>query len=330
MKTSSLFKSMFLAFMTLNAGIVDDSGGGATDRGDDFAPTDDAGDQTKTEVDLKNPMDEGKTGDTKAAGDETTKTDEENADDKDKKNIPLSRHKDILAKKVAEIDRLNTELARTRGVEQTKQDTERFAEVETRIEALETEYNKLLADGEIEKATAKMTEIRRMEREVSEHRTMAQAELTQARAVETVRYQTTLERLEQAFPQMNEDSEEYDEELVKEIASLATSFRTTGDSASAALQRAVKYVIRPETKKQETATETKARVDPKDVEKARREQARERNLDAAKRTPPNTSKTGIDNDDGGVLTADKVMKMSQDAFAKLDEKELERLRGDDI
>jgi hypothetical protein len=329
MKISSLFKSLFLSFMHLSMGIVEETGGG-TDRGDDFQPTGDDTKQTDA-TELKNPLeDEAEkaadgTGSDDAA-DDATKAEE----DKTNKNIPLARHKDILSKKVAEIDRLNAELARTRGVEQSKQETERFAESETKIESLEKEYNKLLADGEIEKASAKMTEIRRMEREVTEYRTAKQAELAQAQAVETVRYQTTLERVEAAFPVLNEDHEDYDEEVVGEVAALMKSFRATGDSASAALQRAVKYVLRPETKKQESATETKVRVDSKAVEKTRREQAIERNVDAAKRTPANTAKAGTDNTDGGVLTADKVMKMSQAAFAKLDEKELERLRGDTL
>ena len=127
---------------------------------------------------------------------------------------------------------------------------------------------------------------------------------------------------------MNPDHDDYDVDKVTEILDLKSAFEAKGLTASAALQKAVKYVLPAETSKQETATEVTPNASKEDVAKVRKQEALKRNIDAAKRTPASTAKVGTNNEDGGELTAEKAMKMTQTEFAKLDENTLAKMRGD--
>src|SRR5574337_574014 len=71
-----------------------------------------------------------------------------------------------------------------------------ITEAENKILGLEKEYAKLLADGKPDEAAAKMAEIRRLDRSVVEAKTRMETEVATARAVEQVRYDTAVERVE--------------------------------------------------------------------------------------------------------------------------------------
>ena len=61
----------------------------------------------------------------------------------------------------------------------------------------------------------------------------------------------------------------------------------------------------------------------------RRAEAVKRNVDVAGRTPPASHRVTA-GDSGGKLTAEAVMGMSDEEFAKLKEEDLARLRGDTL
>lgn len=252
-------------------------------------------------------------------------------DEKPKKDsrIPLARHKAMMDQGRTERDALVAELAKYKQGAQVVASNEQIEATETRLVALETEYNQLLADGEIAKATAKMTEIRRTERTVSDQKSDIKAEAAEVRAVERVRYNTVVERLEAAFPALNPDADEFDKESMAEVLDLQKSFVNSGATPTDALQRAVKYVMGAETAKEKSATSVTPNVAKSDVVAMRKQEALARNIAAAKATPANTAKVGLNGDEaGGALTGERAMKMSQDDFAKLDEKALAQLRGD--
>ena len=230
---------------------------------------------------------------------------------------------------------LEEQLAKFQTGQQVADTNKEIDAAEKKLDELETQYEELLADGKTADAKALRQQIRTMEREVAEHRANLNAQATTARAIEQVRYDTTVERLEAQFPQINPDHEDFDKEKTAEVLELKAAFQARGETPSKALQKAVKYVFPVNTAAQRDATETKARVnenDPKvDAAKKRVAEAVKRNAAAASKQPASTTKAGMDHDKaGGKLTADAVMKMSQDAFAKLTEEDLAALRGDDI
>jgi hypothetical protein len=307
------------------------------DRGDTLdagAPAlevaDDLVDPLKDEKEAETSEKEAETGEKEAETAETAETGK-----KKDTRIPLARHKEMLDKARAEREALAAENARLKAEKNGAVVAADLDKVEARLITMETEYSKLLADGEIDKATAKMTEIRRLERTIGEQKADMRAQEAEARAVERVRYDTVVERIEAAYPAMNPDHEDFDTTAVAEVLDVKSAFEAKGATPSAALQRAVKYVLGAETGREKTATEVTPRVD-KDAAVAtaaeqRKAEALKRNIAAAKATPAATTKVGVNSDEkGGSLTGETAMKMSQDEFAKLDEKALAKLRGDEL
>lgn len=261
------------------------------------------------------------------------------ADDKKGKvaMIPVERHKVMLDKAREERDALAAQLAQQAKGREIVETNAEITKIETAITTKETEYNAALIAGEVEKAGKLMTEIRAMERGIGDLKADMRAQVAETRAVERVRYDTTVERLEAAYDQLNPEHESFDKAQVAEVMDLKAAYETRGMAPSAALQKAVKLIMGAETAKQKTAATTTARVSPEDVaaaaaEAKRAEEATRKALDAANKTPPSAAKVGVDSDKlgGGQVTADMVMKMDQGKFAKLDEDTLARLRGDAI
>jgi hypothetical protein len=310
-----------------------DTGGSDTatlDRGDDLLPDDDSDlDPDKPEEDLKDPFAD-KAEETKAED----KDEEEDKDEDDKpkgkkdSRIPLNRHKEILAKERAQREALERQLAQYQQGQQVAETNEQITTMEDKILSMEKQYNKLLSDGEVEKASDLMSLIRKSEREIVETKAEMRAQVAEARARESARYDMALERIEEAYPELNPDADEYDKELLTDVADLKQVYQNRGMTPTKALQAAVKKLLGAEDRTQKTATEVAPRVTDKDVAAERKKQAVAKTTDAAKRTPPSTRDVGIDSDKAGKMTSSDIMKMDQDAFSKLTDEQLAKMRGD--
>lgn len=314
------------------------------DRGDDFTPTEDDDGAGKTkgaggddkDLDPDNP-DAGEDKDEKEDG----KKDDKDGKAKGKDNrIPLSRHKDLLEKERAKRADLERQLASYQQGKEVAAVNEDITKAEDKILELEKQYTKLMADGEVDKATETMGKIRRMEREVSDQKADLKIAAAEARATETARYSIVLERVEAAYPELNEDHDDYDEDVAADVLDLKAAYQARRKmTPSAALQAAVEKLLGKKTASQKDAVDVTPRV-PKDDKKGdkqeetaadRKRKAVEKALDADKRTPPNASKVGVDSDKiGGALTAEVAMKLPDEDFNKLDEKALARMRGDEL
>jgi hypothetical protein len=314
-----------------------DAGGGA-DFGDDFEPT--GADAKKGATD--EPTDDEKKlvlGDDESEEDPKADDEDEEKKDEDEKKpkgkdsrIPLKRHKEIIERERAARAKLEEELQRYKQGQQVAAINEDITEAENELLKMEQQYAKLLGEGELDKASELMAKIRKAERGIVQKQATMEIQAAEARAAERVRYDMTLERVEAAFPQLNPDHDDYDQAKYDEVLDLHQSFLARGYPPSKALQRAVKYVLgEPETKAQERAVESEARVDKDDVAKKvaadRAAAQRKKNAEVAGKQPPSTARVGSDNNDAKAVD---VMKLSQADFAKLDEKELARLRGDEL
>ena len=317
---------------------ADDDGsdlpGGDADYGDDFTPTDDGAEDV--------PAAEDDAGDEPAAADEDLRAAaeelEEGTEEAKKtgtpksgkgKFIPLDRHEKLLKKERARREELEAQLSQSRAGQQMAQANEDLSRVEDELVAMEAKYNDLLAEGDTQAAAQLMTQIRRKNAELNSITAAQRDAEVMARAVEKVRFDEALDRIEEAYPELDPDSDEYDEDTYQDVYDLMMAGRQRGLGATKALQRAVARVMGAETTAQKRATTATPRVDENDVASRRRGEAVRRNLDAARRTPPATHRISANNDAaGGALTAKAVMSMSEDDFEKLSDKDLARLRGD--
>lgn len=319
------------------------------DRGDDFVATEDddgkkpeakkpepeAKDEPKKEPEAKKEpevVDE----DDESEGEEAAEAAKRSKKDT---RIPLSRHKELLEKERAERAELEKRLKHYEHADKVADAHAELTAQEKKLVELEKQLAKLNADGETERAAEKMREIRQLDREIIKAENDAQVAAAIAIATENARYNIALERVEEAYPQLNPDHESYDKELMTDVADLKITYQRRGMTATEALQKAVKRLVPQETKKQEAAAEVKPKVDAEAVEKEvkkdlaaeRKKGAVEKALDAAKKTPPATTDVGADSDKaGGTISAKDVIKMSQKDFAALPEEMLKKMRGDEL
>lgn len=327
------------------------------DYGDDFTPTGDDGAEKKAATQQKRLASE--KGDSEGAdgGDEDDEDDgaaadlaadlrevvedpvEGAADAKDTgtpkagkgKFIPLDRHEKLLKKERARREELEAQLSQSRAGQEVVKTNDALERIETELVNMEAQYNELLAEGDIKGAAQLMTQIRRKNTELSNVTAAQRDAEVMARAVEKVRYDEALDRIEEAYPELNPDADEYDDDKYQDVLDLMRAGQQRGLSPTKSLQRAVNRVMGADTAEQKRATTVTPRVDESEIAAKRRSEAVKRNLDAAGRTPPATHRTGAGNDTaGGALTAKAVMDMDEDEFAKLSEKDLARLRGDTL
>lgn len=332
-----------------------DGGGGTVDRGDNFIPTGEDADGAQDELSKAERAAEAaaKIEAEEAAKKAAADADEDDLDpedpdadaddkaeeDKPKRKdqrIPLSRHKDILARERAQREAAEERLAQYEKGQKVASINEDLTNLENSVLSMEKEYTKLLADGEVDKATEKMAEIRRTERQINDAKTEYRTQVAIAQATEQARYDVALERIEEAYPELNPDHDDFDKAQLGEVVEWKIFYEKQRNmTPTKALQAAVKKVVGSDTKAQDKATTVAPKVDAeevaKDVAKERKAAAVKKGVETAAKTPASTAKVGMDSDKaGGSLTAKDVMKMSQDDFRKLPDDVLARMRGDEF
>lgn len=303
---------------------------GSGDRGDTWTPTEDEPKPEEKKVEPESKKAEPKP--------EEKKTEPKPEPEESKKDtrIPVARHKEILDKEREARADVERRLAKYEGADKVAATNESITKAQDKVITLETEYNALVAEGKTKDATDKMREIRILERGISDQRTTLATEAATSRAIETVRYETAVERLEAAYPQIDPDNEAFDEELSKDVVVMSRAYvRDEGLTPTQAIQKAVKRLCTATTAEQKQAVDVTPRADKEDaktlVERERRAEAALKAKEAADKQPPSTKSIGADSDRaGGAISAKDVLKMDQKDFSKLDEKTLARMRGDEL
>lgn len=304
------------------------------DRGDDVI----AGDELGETGDLK---DEGKEQEVKEPEVKEPEVKEPEAKDKDEGiTIPKARfdqavNKARAAEKVERerADKLEAELQASKG-------TVDFEKLEKDVDDLEDKLEEAIKDGNIEAKQRIRREIRQKVGQMSEAKAAAYSQHATAVAVEQIRYDALVERMEVEHPELNPDLDDsFDEEKVAEVMDLKTGFEAKGESSTVALKKALKYVYgtaapKPAEKKAEEKPDEKGQEELKkkaeDAAADRKEAAVKKSLDTKGKQPSN-EKAGIDSDKAGKSGKNvDVAKMTDKDFEKLEEAEIKRLRGDDV
>lgn len=308
---------------------TDDTGDEAEDKDADRG--DDAGSDDELEESGSGDKDEEKSEDKSDDKDEDKS--EDKPDEKKKQAmVPQKRMKEAVEKerKAREATEAKLKAAEdkieegNRGVDLKKLTEE--------IEGLEDDLDKAIADNKPEDKKRIRALLRDKMQTMARAEAAAMSAQATALAVERVRYDALVERLEKDYPVMNPDSDDYDEAVVAEIVEMKEAFEAKGISSSDALKKAAKYVIKPVEKKQDDETDDDAEGEDAAAKKAevkRREAAAQKGLDAKKRQPSSADKGGKPSDKNGGGIREKMDKLTDDEFDKLDPKEVARARGDD-
>jgi len=243
---------------------------------------------------------------------------DEQAEVEEKKKAPMvpkSRLDEVLAKQKALQKQLD---------EQATQQAQAQAEApQYEFDKKEVEYQQLVLDGETEKATALRTEIRNAEREQTMFEVQQKMGQTVQQSQEAIQLQTTAQLIQEQYPILDENSQDYNKEKADEVIDLRDAFIVQGYQAPDALTKATKYVMAGSTT--EVVQETAPSAKPTAVAQKKKKATVKKKIEASQSQPPDLQGQG--NAERGEGTLD-VNALSEDEFNALPEETLRRLRGD--
>jgi len=303
------------------------------DRGDELvsdSPLSDAGKQPEAaeeEVaeEAPNPDEEGEETD-----EEREEREAQEAEEARKRNIriPKARFDEAVSKARAREAELNRRIEELEGQLGSTAQTDEISDMKSRIEEMQDKYEDLIMDGDKEAARKIRRQIDGMRDDLIELQTSTKSDFARKAAIDDMKYESALARVESEYPELNPDLDSFDDEKTDEVAVLVEAFMARGFNRHASLQKAVKYVMGEPKSRTKAVADEEAAV----VKADRARKAREKAAEADKKQPAPIGKTGLDSDKAGVageLGID-IMKLSQDKFSKLDEETKARLRGDDL
>lgn len=295
------------------------SGGDADDkanRGDDYVPPEDD--------DLKD-LGDSKDEDTESKDEDTKK------DEKKDKVIPKARFDEAVGKersRAEAAERKAQELEAELNASRTEVDTKK---IEGEIIQLEDDLDKALADNDPAEKKRIRAEIRAKTNELAEAKAEQRSKYAIAVAVEQVRYDGVVAALEASHPELNPDSDEYDEELTGNVSELRAAYEAMGMASSAALKKAAALVLAAVPKKDTKKDEKEDDGETPEAAAKRKEEAVKKALAARGKQPPNTKDAGKASDRAGKSGSKvDITKMSDAEYEKLTDAEKKALRGDNV
>lgn len=210
----------------------------------------------------------------------------------------------------------------------------RTAEVDTldsKIVELHSKRDGFLADGNAEKASELLREIRAEERKLMRLEAEMIAEEKAGRATSQASEESLVDgvvaTLESTYEVLRKGSETYNERMIDLVVAEQQRLMATGLSPSKALLKAGTDIM--ELVGQKKTTETKEETKGEDLKEARRKEALAKNLDTAKRQPGALKDVGLDSNAAGAKSVNlEVDKMTDKEFGALSEEQLANLRGD--
>lgn len=253
--------------------------------------------------------------------------------------VPKVRFDEAVGKERERAEKAERRLAE---IEAARESTADVKKITAEVEALQDELDKALADNNPSEKKRIRAEIRAREEALIDARVTARSSLARAEAVEQVRYDSVVDRVEEDYPFLAEGAEDFDADLTGTLLVMKRGYEAEGLSSSEALKRTVRS-LKPQLEVAKKSREkpgdpvaqaaaekaaAEAKTKAEKAEADRREKAVAAGAAANKAQP--AAKTG----EAG--TADKdikqidVTKLSEKDYDKLPEDELKRLRGDTL
>lgn len=319
-----------------------EGGGGASDRGDSWTPT-----ETPAE-DLKKDLEED---DVETATGAKTEGDGKGEDDKGEDE--QARHENGKFAKKGE----GTMIPKARFDEQVRKEREARETAERKLAELERQQKqiKLTADvGELEKKVSDLrdkagdalvagdkeqyknlsAEADRLNRQIAIQQSSAMTDTAKEQALEDMRFDVAVESIKTQFAALDEDNEAFNQDLVDDVLDKQRGYMEREHlSPSKALMKAAKYVMDREARNQ-PAKEDKDEGAAKTLDDGKRATDRkkaavEKNLDASRRQPGSTREIGMDSDKAGqTKEMPSAAQMTYEEFAALPEATKAKMRGD--
>ncbi len=209
------------------------------------------------------------------------------------KQTANERVREVIEKSKAREAEYQAKIRSLEAAQATGKLAEDFQAAEAKLGEMEAQYAQLLLDGEAKEAAKLRGEMRQLERAVLNEQSRQEVSAAKESVKEELQYDRTIASLERDYPQIDPDSDAYDNDAVTEILDLHKGLMLQGLPASMAIGRAVKYVLGSTVK---TETEAPAATD-KGLQRTK--EAKVRNADAAQKQPASTSKVGFDSDKAG-------------------------------
>ena len=247
-------------------------------------------------------------------------------------HVPKERFDEAVSKERAGREAAERRAAELEAQVKKEEQSDATKKAEEHIEALEAEHSRLLLDGEVEKATAKMKEIRLAVRELATAENNTTVAAATAAAVEQVRFDAVVARLKADHPRLRNGSEEFDEDLVNFVLSEHNRLMGTGQyAASEAMSKAAETVMKKfqPAKAADPDGEKNLEAAKKKEEDDRKAEQVKKNLDTANKQPASLRDTGLNSDAAGQGdTLPDITKLSSEEIAALPKATLARMRGD--
>lgn len=238
--------------------------------------------------------------------------------DKGKKQpmVPKSRLDEVLAKNKD----LNAQLEIERKAKAARQPEVDKDAKEFDFDTKETEYMKLVMEGETAKALAVRKEIRAAE----QAQVLKQTDKASSADSEAEALAKAAMVVEENFPQFVKGHAEYNEEATKVVLRMRDGLIATGSNAVEALNEAVDFAVRKFGLDKDLEVKDDKKV--VDLDKKRQETV-EKKIAAQKKQPPEIKSEG---NGGKREEKSEVDEMSDEEFAALPESKKRALRGDYI
>lgn len=311
--------------------------GGAADRGDTFAPTDDVGEkadsQESTDDDLKTAL--GKDGDDADDSDKGEQARDEKGKfvkkdkSEDEPRIPKSRYDEQIRKERERAEAAERRLAEIASAQQQISRTADIGKLEDQVKDLRAQERKALVSGDDDKAAEFGSKADALNRQIAIEQTRDMTASAKEQAREEIRMELTIERIETEYPQLDEKSDTFDQDLTDDVLDKQRGYiERERLSPSQALLKAVKYVMsraQPPAEK----PEEKGGLSRADRGTERKEAAVAKNVDAANRQPASTKKAGADSDKHGqTAPTPEADQMTYEEFSALPDSTKAKMRGD--
>jgi hypothetical protein len=302
------------------------------DRGDNFTPSmDDSSDELSVDshdsgkVEAQDAaVDKGE----QAADDKTEQTEQtEQVRDEKGRFIPKARFDEAVTKEREKREAAERQLQELQKQMQAVSRTADATKLEDQLKEVRKAERKAIMDGDEEKSTELAAQADRINRQImiAESQTMSNQAGEEAR--EGIRVEMAIEKLEGIYPALKEGSEAFDQGLVDLVLAQQQQLMSRDRMPpSQALTKAANDIMsrfQPPAKADE-----KPAGGLKDAKGAdRAAQSKQKNIDAAMKTPPDTRDVGVDTDKAGMRDG-MPQPSNVDDLKAIPEATLKRMRGD--
>lgn len=244
--------------------------------------------------------------------------------------IPKSRFDEAVQKERQEKAALEAQLQQYQQRDQQLREAENFEASEVKVKELLKQHSSLLADGDLDKASEVMGAVLQLRDDMQNARMEKRAaNATNAAKIE-VQYDATVAQLEAEYPEINPDSDAFDQTVVGNVQAMVTGImQNEGLNPADALQKATNILLKP--LKEARGKDLRDKPSEEAVEQGMRrvQQQVNKNIAAADKQPPQSAEVGQDHDaTGGPMDASAIQKMSWEEFIKVPDEELAKIRGD--